>query len=105
MFYWNRGRAYFFKEQYDNAIAALKEAVKIRSNLWHNELYLAAAYWKLNDRSNAEKIVQDFLKNHPGFTVERVISHEKANPSKNQKVKEGRDRLHEALEKSGMPPR
>jgi tetratricopeptide (TPR) repeat protein len=105
MFYWNRGRAYFFKEQYDDAIAALKDAVKFRSNLWHNELYLAAAYWKLNDQSNATKIVQDFLKKNPGFTVERVISHEKANPSKNQKVKEGRDRFHEALEKSGMPPR
>jgi len=105
MFYWNRGRAYFFKEHYDKAIAALKDAVKFRSNLWHNELYLAAAYWKLNDQSNATKIVQDFLKKNPGFTVERVISHEKANPSKNQKVKEGRDRFHEALEKSGMPPR
>jgi len=105
MFYWNRGRAYFFKEQYDNAIAALNEAVKLRSNLWHNELYLAAAYWKFNDQNNATKILQNFLRKNPGFTVERVISREKANPSKDQKVKEGRDRFHEALEKSGMPPR
>lgn len=56
MFYWNRGRAYFFRassfrEEYDKAIKAYDKAIKAleialhyRPNLWHNWLYLVSAY-------------------------------------------------------------
>src|SRR5438309_1760111 len=104
MFYWNLGRAYFFKEEYAKAIEPLRKAVLLRSNLWHNQLYLASAHANLfrrtsnsSDFDKAKELVRDFLGKHHGFTLETVLSHEGANPSKCKSVEEGRNKFHEGL--------
>jgi len=110
MFYWNLGRAYFFKEEYAKAIEPLRKAVVLRSNLWHNQLYLASTYANLynktsnhSDLDKAKELVKDFLGKHPGFTLQSVLSHEKANPSKCKQVEEGRKRFHGGLLAADMP--
>jgi tetratricopeptide (TPR) repeat protein len=83
MFYWNRGRALFFQEQYSEAIEPLRRAVELRSNLWHSQLYLASAYVmkKPPDLKQATDLVTDFCAKHSGFTVVTVQSYEDANRS------------------------
>lgn len=118
MFYWTRGRAYFFAERYEKAIEALKEAVQHRPNLWHNWLYLISAYALLADRlpegeekkekkQAAEDKLNEFrtrspVKNAKDYTIRRVELHEEANPSED--LKEGRDRFRKGLKIAVMDP-
>ncbi len=97
MFYWNRGRAYFFQGKYEQAIEPLNKALDLRKNLWHIALYLASAYWKSGDQENAKKTLQEFLNINLDFTFDKVISYEKANPTDNKVVTDGRDVFHKAL--------
>jgi adenylate cyclase len=101
MFYWNRGRAFFFQKKYRKAIEPLRKAVELRSNLWHSQLYLASAYVKNNDLDQAKAEVKRFLKKNPDFTITKVVDYEKGNPS--TYLKEGRKIFHEALKTAEMP--
>jgi tetratricopeptide (TPR) repeat protein len=104
MFHWNVGRAYFFKENDDEAITSLRKAVELRPNLWHNWLYLISAYAHKEGEpySTAKEWLTKFRTESPfkdtPFTMDKVKLYEKANPTDNQKVKEGRDRFHRGLE-------
>jgi tetratricopeptide (TPR) repeat protein len=108
MFYWNRGRAYFFKNDDDEAIMSLRRAVELRPNLWHNWLYLVSAYARKEGPpySTAKDWLNRFETQSPfagqGFTIAKVISYEGANPTNNAAVKAGRDEFHKGLEWAGM---
>jgi len=108
MFHWNRGRAYFFSNDDDEAIMSLHKAVELRPNLWHNWLYLISAYaHKEGDPyTTAKKWLKKFETESPfkdtPFTIDKVIEYEKANPTDNQDVRRGRDRFHEGLKRAGM---
>jgi adenylate cyclase len=108
MFYWGRGRAYFFKKDYPEAIKALTDAVRLRPNLWHNWLYLVSAYahTEKDPYPQAKDWLNRFEAQSPfagaGFTIAKVISHEKASPSDDQDVRNGREEFHKGLQAAGM---
>jgi adenylate cyclase len=108
MFYWSRGRAYFFKKDYREAIKALTEAIRLRPNLWHNWLYLVSAYAHTEQHPfpTAKDWLRRFKTDSPfkgtQFTMAKVISYEEANPTDNQEVKDGRDEFHEGLRRAEM---
>jgi tetratricopeptide (TPR) repeat protein len=43
-FFWIKGRAYFILGDYQKAIEAFEESVRLRPNLWFNQVWLVAAY-------------------------------------------------------------
>lgn len=109
MFYWNQGRALFFSEPplYEEAIAALTKALRLRPNLWHNWLYLVSAFALRGDDDKARSMLEEFrnsnaVHNAANYTIAVVESHEKANPCRNESVVQGRARFHKGLERAGM---
>jgi tetratricopeptide (TPR) repeat protein len=106
MFYWNRGRAHFFNNNYPEAITALEKAVELRPNLWHNWLYLISAYTYTEAKPypKATDCFDRFKTQSPfkgaRFTIETLRSHADANPSKY--LTSGRDKLYDGLRNVGM---
>lgn len=107
MFHWNVGRAHFFAGNYPLAIRSLKTAVRQRPNLWHNWLYLASAYALTGKAALARRTLDGFGARaefrDPKVTLERVKMYEKANPTTNAFVRNGRRRFHEGLLQAGVP--
>jgi tetratricopeptide (TPR) repeat protein len=110
IFYWNRGRAYFFLKAYEKAIEALTEAVRRRPNLWYTWLYLISAY-ALNEEKpfrTAKRWLKKFREQNPlklkdeKLTLEKVISYEDANPTDSQAVEVGRKAFHDGLRRVGF---
>jgi tetratricopeptide (TPR) repeat protein len=81
VFYWVRGRAYFFKKDYGSAITALEESRRLRDNLWFNRLYLVSAYAR--NGQDATNELMDFRRQFPDFTPQIVDMYERdlANPN------------------------
>jgi adenylate cyclase len=108
MFHWNIGRTHFFTGDYRGAIPSLRTAVRERPNLWHNWLYLASAYALTGKMAQARKTLEGFGARQefqdPKFTLERVRMYEKANPTTNAFVRDGRRKFHEGLSLAGLPP-
>jgi adenylate cyclase len=106
MFYWNLGRAYFFEGNYQEAVQPLREAVRLRPNLWHNWLYLVSAHALIGNKDDARKILARFRQRRDfkglKFNVALVKSYEAANPNKNELIIKGREKFHEGLVKAGM---
>jgi adenylate cyclase len=106
VFYWNLGRAYFFADQYRDAVPWLQKAVDLRPNLWHNWLYLASSYVLIGDETAARKVLSDFnnyyLYRDRRFTLATVKELEQANPNVNPIIVAGREKFHEGLLRAGM---
>jgi tetratricopeptide (TPR) repeat protein len=106
VFYWNLGRASFFSNRYHDAIPWLRKAVELRPNLWHNWLYLVSAYALLGEEGEARNVLAEFnghaLYRDRKFTLAIVEDYERANPSENPVIIEGRKKFHEGLLKAGM---
>jgi tetratricopeptide (TPR) repeat protein len=102
-FHWIRGRICFFKEDYPEAIKGLKESVRLRADDWYNRAYLAAAYFLSGDPKNATDELQALDARLGRYSVAKVIANENANPNSHSDFGRMRRRLHEALEKAGMP--
>jgi tetratricopeptide (TPR) repeat protein len=106
VFYWNLGRASFFANRYDDAIPWLRRAVELRPNLWYNWLYLVRAYALTGQDSEARKVLAEFNKDQLyrdlKFTLGLVETYERATPSENPVIAEGRKRFHDGLIRAGM---
>ncbi len=106
MFHWNLGRAYFFEGRYREAIPSLREALKLRPNLWHNWLYLASAYALIKNKRRAKEVLRDFrtypLFSDLKFTLTLVKEYERANPNTTRAVVRGRDKFHRGLIEAGI---
>ena len=106
VFYWNLGRASFFANQYDDAIPWLRRAVELRPNLWYNWAYLVSSYALVGQDTEARKVLADFNTNplyrDNKFTLALIETYERATPSENPVIAEGRKRFHEGLIRAGM---
>jgi tetratricopeptide (TPR) repeat protein len=103
MFQWIIGRGKFFQGQEAEAVLWLQKSVRSWPHLWYNRAYLIAAYVTTGKMAAARRALQSFDKQFPGWTVARVIREERSNPNSNPFMVNGRQRLHDALEKAGMP--
>jgi adenylate cyclase len=106
VFYWIKGRAYFFMPDYDNAIEWLERSVGVRPNLWYNRLYLVSAY-ALRNRTGEAQTALDNFKNDlefAGFTPTTLASYEKDIPSTHRFVARGLNAFHDGLTKVGFWP-
>jgi tetratricopeptide (TPR) repeat protein len=102
MFYWIIGRAHFFMEQYEEAIAWLQRSVRLLPNLWYNRLYLVSAYALLGKKPAATRALREFDRVFPGYRLALVTKNERTNPNKHKFVVAGRRRFHEGLRLAGM---
>jgi tetratricopeptide (TPR) repeat protein len=104
MYYWIRGRAYFFMGNYEEAIPWLKQSIETWKTLWYNRLYLVSAHALKGEEANAKRELDDFASQFPKYTIARVIKNEETNPNKIPFVVEGRRKFHLGLLMAGMPP-
>jgi adenylate cyclase len=106
-FYWILGRASFYAEDYQEAINWLQKSVAVRPNLWYNRLFLVSAYELSGDTNQAKRVLSEFSgrAEFKGYTLARVASAEKANPTDNSVVVTGRQKFHEGLLAAGMAER
>jgi adenylate cyclase len=106
-FYWIMGRAYFFAGNYQNAITWLRKSVVLRPNDWFNRLYLVSAYALDGDNDNAKMVLREFYDQpkFAGYTLQKVVSNEKANPNDDKLVVAVRQKFHEGLQMAGMAAR
>ncbi|HEU0219040.1 MAG TPA: tetratricopeptide repeat protein [Stellaceae bacterium] len=104
IFHWIAGRANFFAEQYDEAIAWLHKSVRARPNLWYNRLYLVSAYAHLGKPDEAVKALEEFNRRfpEPRYTLAVVKRHERSNPNSNPVFVAGREAFYEGLRDAGM---
>ena len=102
MFYWIMGRARFFMGQYAEAIPWLRRSIRLWPHLWYNRLYLASAYALSGKTAAAGRVLRDFERVFSGYTLARVIEHERTNPNDDPFVVAGRERFREGLRRSGM---
>ena len=104
IFHWIAGRANFFAEQYDEAIAWLHKSVRARPNLWYNRLYLVSAYAHLGKPEEAVKALEEFNRRfpEPRYTLAVVKRHERSNPNSNPVFVAGREAFYEGLRRAGM---
>jgi len=100
-FYWIKGRAHFFAQEYDQAIPPLEQSVELQWNLWYTWLYLVAATVS-KDKPRAEAILAQFKSLFGELTLKDIREYEKANPDDNQVVVDARDALHRLLQDAGM---
>jgi len=103
VFYWIRGRSYFFARAYRESIPWLEKSIAARPNLWYNRLYLVSAYHWVGDPRAAD-VLKEFL-GYPafrGYTLDRVKQDEKANPNDDPFVVNGRAKFHEGVAASGL---
>jgi adenylate cyclase len=109
IFYWVKGRAHFFVEEYPEAIDALRKSVLIQPTVWYNWAYLVSAYAlspNPQHKKEANNILQKFtsLPQFRGITVSDVREYEKANPDSHAVVVNAREKLHQGLSDVGLPP-
>jgi len=102
-FYWVIGRAYFFKEDYPQAIDWLRRSVREWPDVWYNRAYIISAQAMAGRQATAQRALAAFNRRFPGYTLRQVMLDEEANPSGHRSVGEGRDRFHEGLSRAGMP--
>lgn len=106
-FYWVKGRAYFFLQQYDDAIEWLEKSVRNWPEVWYNRAYLVSAHalsGKPGSRAAARRVLRAFNRRFRGHTVAQVIENERATPDKTRSFVAMRQRFHEGLRLAGMPP-
>ena len=105
MFYWIKGRAYFFLGNYSDAVPWLKKSIEERPTVWYNRLYLVSAYAQTGnaaDLREAKNALSAFTEKFGPHTITDVISKEAANPGGDGQVDDGRARFHDGLRKAGM---
>jgi tetratricopeptide (TPR) repeat protein len=89
--------AYQNNRQHEKAIEVAKKALRGNPDLLIPYLTLAASYSSLDRTEDALKAVEEILRIHPRFTLER---HSNTVPFKNQ---ENLDKYINALRKAGLP--
>jgi adenylate cyclase len=106
VFYWIKGRAYFFMRppDYDNAILWLEQSVAVRPNLWYSQLYLIGAYALRNRIGDAQQALDTFTNNpeFTSFTPAILESYENDIPSAHPFVAAGLDAFHNGLQIVGF---
>jgi tetratricopeptide (TPR) repeat protein len=76
-FYWAKGRAYFQKGDWANAIEWLQQSVDALPTVWYNRCYLAAAQDKSSDpkfKALAKNTFDDFLNQFGKDTLWRAMA-------------------------------
>jgi adenylate cyclase len=96
-YYSNLAIAYRYNGQDENAIEMCKKALRGSPNNIIPYVILAGSYSSLNRIEEARKAVEEILRIHPRFTLER---HANVLPFKNQKKL---DKYIDALRKAGLP--
>jgi len=96
-YYSNLAIAYRYNGQDENAIEMCKKALRGSPDNITPYITLAASYSSLNRTEEARKAVEEILRIHPRFTLER---HANVLPFKNQ---EKLDKYIDALRKAGLP--
>jgi tetratricopeptide (TPR) repeat protein len=66
VFLWVKGRAHFVLGEYENAVEALEESVRVRPNMWFSHAWLIAAYALTNREAEAKKQALDRFRQHHG---------------------------------------
>ena len=105
IFHWIAGRAYFFAEQFAEAVPWLLKSVQARPNLWYNRAYLASAYALSGRPDDGAKALAELNRRFaaPVFTLAVVATHEnEATPSSDPLVVGVREKFHEGLRLAGM---
>jgi adenylate cyclase len=105
MFQWIIGRTKFLLGEDAEAVDWLQKSVKGWPNLWYNRAYLVAAHAASGKMAAAKRALKAFDAKFPGWTLARVIDEERANPNNNPLMVNGRQRMHDALQKAGMAAR
>lgn len=105
MFQWIIGRARFVMGEDREAIDWLQKSVKSWPDLWYNRAYLIAAFALAGQMGAAKRALRAFDKRFPGWTIDRVVREERANPNNDPFMVNGRQRLHDALLNAGMRAR
>jgi adenylate cyclase len=103
IFYWVKGRAHFFAEQYNEAIPCLEKSIELHPTLWYSRAYLVSAYAR-EDKDKATALLKQF-ESQPQFgklTLKDVQEYEESNPNDNDVVVSGRAAFHEGLKTAGM---
>ncbi len=105
MFYWILGRAYFMAGFYPDAKPWFERSIVARNTVWYTRTYLVASYALLGEIELARGVLNDFLAKFPNYdTITKIIELESHNPTRNDTVKRGREKLHEGLLLAGLPP-
>jgi adenylate cyclase len=105
VFYWIKGRAYFFLTEYDNAITWLEQSVAARDDLWYNRLYLVSAYalsGRPNNFQDAAATLNNFTADFPNFTPDTLRAYERDIPNPN--LAAGLQEFHNGLQAVGWYP-
>lgn len=105
MFQWIIGRAKFVLGEDAEAVEWLRKSVRSWPNLWYNRAYLIASYEVSGKKAAAKRALRAFDQRFPGWTLDRVVDEERANPNNNRFMVDGRQRMHDALLSAGMPAR
>jgi len=74
-FYWGKGRGYFERKDWGDAIYWLKKSVEVLPTVWYNRCYLAAAQHNSADRgdhADALKTIEDFINDFDKASLERI---------------------------------
>jgi len=66
VFLWVKGRAHFVLGEYEDAVEALQESVRVRPNLWFIHAWLVAACALTNREAEAKKQALDGFRQHHG---------------------------------------
>jgi tetratricopeptide (TPR) repeat protein len=66
VFLWVKGRAHFVLGEYEDAVEALQESVRVRPNLWFTHAWLIAAYALTNREAEAKKVALDRFRQYHG---------------------------------------
>jgi adenylate cyclase len=101
-FHWVIGRAYFFKEDYPEAVAWLQRSVRAWGSVWFNRAYLLAAHAQRQDKAAARRVRRALIAKFPDFALARIGEYEGANPCTNADVVKGRERFHQGLRLAGL---
>ena len=102
MFQWIIGRARFVLGEDREAIDWLRKSVSSWRDLWYNRAYLIAALAASGKMGAAKRALAAFDKRFPGWTLDRIVYEERANPNNHPFMVNGRQRLREALLNAGM---
>jgi len=103
VFRWVKGRAYFMLGNYQEAIEALEESVRLRPNLWFTQAWLVAAYALYNRDAEARKALTAFERSfNPPFDLNRITQHYKEERFKDPMLGAASAQLLDGLRKAGL---
>jgi adenylate cyclase len=104
VFHWVKGRAYFTLGDYQKAIEALEESVRIRPNLWFSQAWLVAAYALSNKDAKARKALEAFKKTafSKQFDLDRITQYYKEEQYENPTLQAASAELLNGLRKAGL---